>query len=280
MEMGAGKQRCLGFAEAICKLTDAALSWVYPPRCMVCEDILPRNGPKRICENCAGLMVPIAKPVCVMCGAPAESEGAVCALCRKRKRVFGNTALFVYEDVIREVIHRFKYNGRPRYAQGFAELAAGILGEGFFEGAGAFIPVPMHAKKRRRRGYNQAEEFALALSKATGVPTILDYLKRVKNTRPMAGLTPAERASNLQGAFALGKQINVKSVLLIDDIYTTGETLDVCANLLKLGGAEQIGSLTLAVAVRRENQRKPEDAEVYPKLTERTGECHGYENCQ
>ena len=263
MEMGTGKQRRMGFAEAVSQLTDAALSWVYPPRCMVCTDILPFNGPKWICDNCDGLLVPITKPVCLMCGAPAESEGAECALCRKRKRVYRNTALFVYEDVIREVIHRFKYGGCPRYALGFAELAAGSIGENYFEGTGAFIPVPMYAKKRRRRGYNQAEEIAFALTKITGIPTVLDYLKRIRDTKPMAGLTPAERANNLQGAFALSKHNKIKEILIIDDIYTTGETLDVCANLLKQGGAGQIRSLTLAVAVRRENQHKPEDTEVY-----------------
>ena len=263
MEMGIGKQRRMGFVEAICQLTDAALSWVYPLRCMVCTDILPFGGPKWICENCDGLLVPIIKPVCVMCGAPAESEGAECTLCRKRQRIYNNTALYVYEDVIREIIHRFKYGGCPRYAYGFAELAADILEKDFFEGVQAFIPVPMYAGKRRRRGYNQSEEIAFALTKITGIPTILDYLKRIKDTKPMAGLTPDERVRNLQGAFMLGKQNGFKSVLLIDDIYTTGETLDVCADRLKLGGAEQIRSLTLAVAVRRENQHKPEDTEVY-----------------
>ena len=263
MEVGVGKQRRLGFAEAVCELIDAALSWVYPPRCMVCTDILPQNGPKWICEGCDGLLAPIAKPACVMCGAPAEKEGAECVDCRKRKRVCGNTALFVYEGAVRDAIHRFKYGGCPRYARGFAQLAAESLEEGFFDGVQALVPVPMYAKKRRRRGYNQAEEFSAALSKVTGVPTVLDYLVRVKNTRPMAGLTPAERANNLQGAFALGKHIKLKSAILIDDIYTTGETLDVCANLLAKGGAEQVKSLTLAVAVKRGDQRKPDDIDVY-----------------
>jgi predicted amidophosphoribosyltransferase len=92
---------------------------------------------------------------------------------------------------------------------------------------------------------------------------LIDYLKRVRETRPQAGLTPAGRANNLQGAFALGKPLRLKSFLLIDDIYTTGETLEACAGLLKQSGAEQVRSLTLAVAVRRETRRKPEDAEVY-----------------
>ena len=265
MEMGVRKQGGLGVTETICQLIDAALSWVYPPRCMVCTDILPQNGPKLICESCEGLLEPIAKPVCVMCGAPSETEGAECTSCRKRKREFSNTALFVYEDVIREIIHRFKYGGRPRYAAGFAKIAMDSLGAGFFEGVEVFIPAPMYDKKRRRRGYNQAEEFALALTKITGIPTNADYIKRIRNTRPMAGLTPAERANNLKGAFKLGKPAAFKSALLIDDIYTTGETLDACANLLKHGGAEQIRSLTLAVAVvKRDNQQKPENIDVYP----------------
>lgn len=264
MEMGTGKRRRLGFAEAVCKLTGAALSWVYPPRCMVCTDILPVNGPKRIHDDCRALLAPIGKPACAICGAPAEAEGAVCPLCRRLKRQCGNTALFVYEDAIRDVIHRFKYSGCPGYARGFAELAVEHLEKDFFEGADALIPVPMHARKRRRRGYNQAEEFSMALSNITGVPTVLDYVRRIKGTRPMAGLTPDERASNVKGAFALGKPRGLKSALLIDDIYTTGATLDACADLLKQGGAEQIRSLTLAVAARRESRRGADEAEVYP----------------
>ncbi|MDR1559365.1 MAG: ComF family protein [Clostridiales bacterium] len=253
----------MGINKKLRELIGAALDWVYPPRCMVCADILPVNGPKQICGGCEGLLTPIVLPVCIKCGAPAETEEAECAICRRRKRVLSNTALFVYGDVAREVIHRFKYNGCRGYADGFAKLAIDGLGEGFFAGTDAMVPVPMFPKKRRRRGYNQAEELAWALSEITGVPVLIDYLKRVKETRPQAGLTPAERANNLIGAFALGGPAELKSLLLIDDIYTTGATLDACADLLRQGGAEQVRSLTLAVAVRREASRKPEDAEVY-----------------
>jgi len=212
-------------------------------------------------------LTPIVPPVCIMCGAPAEEEGGQCMLCRRRKRVFRNTAVFVYDDLVREVIHRFKYKGCPRYASGFAQLAVGHLGESFFESIEALVPVPMYPPKRRRRGYNQAEELAAAFSGITGIPVLYDYLKRVKDTKPQAGLTPAERANNLQGAFSLGKPVTFKSFLLIDDIYTTGETLDICANLLRKGGAGQVSSLTLAVAVRREKQHRPEDIDVYSSPT-------------
>jgi ComF family protein len=230
---------------------------------MVCTNILPQTkGVKWICENCDGLLVPITPPVCVNCGAPVESDESQCTTCRRRKRDFSNTAVYLYEDVVRDVIHRFKYYGCPRYAHGLAKLTLDSF-PGFFDGAEALVPVPMYPKKRRRRGYNQAEELAAAFSRLTDVPTLYDYLKRVKDTRPQAGLTPAERANNLQGAFALGKKIELKSFILIDDICTTGETLDVCVNLLRQGGAEQIRCLTLAVAVKHEKQQKPEDTEVY-----------------
>ena len=263
MEQGNGKRSGVGISKTLYQLVDAALCWVYPPRCMICTNIQPQNDKKWICENCDGLLTPIAPPVCVMCGAPAEEEGGQCILCRRRKREFSNTAVFVYDDVVREVIHRFKYKGCPGYARGFAQLAIDYLGEGFFESVQALVAVPMYPPKKRRRGYNQAEKLAAAFSDITGIPVLYDYLRRVKDTKPQAGLTPAERANNLQGAFSLGKPVKFKSFLLIDDIYTTGETLDVCANLLMKGGAGQVGSLTLAVAVRREKQHRPEDIEVY-----------------
>ncbi|MDR2648152.1 MAG: ComF family protein [Clostridiales bacterium] len=272
----------MGLNKKLRGLIDAALDWVYPPRCMVCTDILPVNGPKWICENCGGLLAPITPPVCVKCGAPTETDGSICSACRARKRVLSNTSIFVYDDAAREVIHRFKYNGCRGYAAGFAKLAADSLGMGFFDGLEALVPVPMFPRKRRRRGYNQAEELAWALSETTGITVLIDYLKRVRETRPQAGLTPVERTNNLKGAFALDKPLKLKSFLLIDDIYTTGETLEACANLLKQGGAEQVRSLTLAVAVRRETQLKPEGAEVYGAdlNLKKAGEDHGHENIQ
>jgi ComF family protein len=231
---------------------------------MVCTNILPLYEKTRwVCEGCSELLTPIEPPLCSSCGAPVEEEEAQCAPCRKRKRNFSNTAVFVYDDVVRDVIHRFKYKNCPRYAQGLAKIALNSLGAGYFEGVEALVPVPMYIKKRRRRGYNQAEELASAFSALTNVPTLYGYLKRIRDTKPQAGLTPTERANNLRGAFALRKKIELKSFLLIDDIYTTGETLDVCVDLLKQGGAEQVRCLTLAVAVKREKQQKPEDIEVF-----------------
>jgi len=254
----------MGIVDGIYFIGNSFLDWVYPPRCMVCTNILPLYQKTRwLCEGCSELLIPISPPICITCGAPVEEDEASCAPCRKRKRVFSNTAVFVYDDVIRDVIHRFKYNGCPRYARGLAKIAVDSLGTGYFDGVEALVPVPMYIKKRRRRGYNQAEELASAFSDLTNVPTLHGYLKRIRDTKPQAGLTPAERANNLRGAFALGKPVGLKSFLIIDDIYTTGETLDVCVDLLKQGGAEQIRCLTLAVAVKREKQHRPEDIEVF-----------------
>ena len=245
---GAGKQPRLSPLGSL-------LNWIYPPRCMLCEDLLDISGPKWICGKCSEIVGPIMGETCPKCGQPSKSsdiyEGA-CADCFGRDLKFDrNVSVFVYEEPVREMIHRFKYHGRPRYAYGFAQLTVNRLGTDFFKNTDALVPVPMYAAKRRKRGYDQSLRYASALSELTGVP-VCECLVRVKDTKPQSGLTPAERRHNINDAFIVDKklQISLKRLMIIDDIYTTGETISACAYALMQGGASEAAGLTLSIAAK------------------------------
>lgn len=219
---------------------------------MICQRILPLNGPKWLCGDCENAPQPIEPPVCRKCGRPQETDG-VCADCRRRKRAFEkNTAVFVYDDLMRDLIHQFKYSSRPRYGYGLAMLMARFADKSVWEGVDVLIPAPMYPRKQRKRGYNQAEILAEALSSWTEIPMRADLLFRVRDTKPQSALGPAERKNNLKNAFSAAEKkisLGAKSFLIIDDIYTTGETLSACSDALLESGAIRVRGLTAAIAV-------------------------------
>jgi ComF family protein len=151
---------------------------------------------------------------------------------------------------LRDLIHQFKYRDHPRFGYGFAWLIAQYAPSEIWRNTDVLVPVPMYRKKQRRRGYNQAQVLTQALSRQTGIPSENNLLLRVKNTKPQSALGPADREQNVKDAFALGKKkkTSAKSFLLIDDIYTTGETLSACAKVLLDNGAARVRGLTLAIA--------------------------------
>jgi ComF family protein len=156
-----------------------------------------------------------------------------------------------YEGALRGIVHAFKYDGRRSLARPLGRLlreaGAGVLG-----GADAVVPVPLHAWKRLRRGFNQSADLARTL----GVP-VRTVLRRARATRAQAGLTPGQRRRNVAGAFTLARwpwpatppAVADQILVLVDDVMTTGATLDACARVLKRAGAKEVRTLTLARAL-------------------------------
>ena len=176
-----------------------------------------------------------------------------CASCRSRTFHFThNRALFAYEDLVRDLIRDIKFRQRKHIAQGlgrlWGELAAMQIPAGTL-----LVPLPMHKKKRRKRGFDQAEILAKALSAATGA-IYTPILERTQNTPPQSGLHPRQRAENVRGAFRIKPEhdANGQNYILIDDIYTTGASLNECARVLKSGGAAEVSAMTLAIAIKKE----------------------------
>ncbi len=224
------------------------LDLLYPPRCPVCHEPAPYGHD--ICPSCVGRLPLITGDRCRKCGKPVKKAGELCHDCAETEHVYDEgLGIFLYEDTMRASISWLKYRGRREYGQVLGMLMGHCAAESLKRWqAEALVPVPVHRKRLMKRGYNQAEELAFGLSDFTGIPVLTGALRRSGETRAMKELAPEERRKNLAGAFSRGDgSVFGKKVVLIDDIYTTGATIDVCAGLLRDQGAEAVCFLTLAI---------------------------------
>lgn len=220
---------------------------LYPERCPVCEKIIPdipENVNRHICMPCNAKLCYIKPPKCMKCGKQLHGEGEeYCGDCKKRSHEFTQgVGVFSYDKNVKGSMYRFKYSNRREYAQFFGNILEERCGYLIRRWqVDAVIPVPLHRTKYLMRGYNQAELIAEVLSKRMKIPMDAKLLVRSRKTRAMKELNDEERVKNLQNAFKLSKSIvKYKRVLLVDDIYTTGATMDACARVLKAGGAEEV----------------------------------------
>lgn len=184
------------------------------------------------------------------CGKPIiAGDDEYCADCRSTEHVFvRGRALYVYNDMTRGAIARFKYHGRREYADFFGYDISAKLRR-FFSVCRPeiLVPVPVSEEKRKTRGYNQAELLAGAISLHTGIPVDDSWVIRCRDTKPMKELTRIERMKNLKGAFKKGAHdVKCRNAMIVDDIYTTGSTIDAVGAVLKETGAENVFCVTLA----------------------------------
>ena len=225
------------------------LTWLYPRRCPVCDEpVKPYHA--LICNDCAGVPALVKPPFCMKCGKHLTGEEKeYCSDCASHKHFYDRgRALFSYKSVS-DSIARFKYRGRQEYAAYYAVRMTEEL-SGFIRDcrADALIPVPLHKSKLRTRGYNQAEVLAEELSALTGIPMFPDLIERVEKTAPMKDLSAAERQNNLKRAFKIRRNdVKLSTIIIIDDIYTTGSTIDAVSRELKRAGVQRIYFLTLAI---------------------------------
>ncbi len=222
------------------------LDMLYPRRCTVCDRVLSMQE-QYYCKNCTGTLRYIGKESCMKCGKPVDCQEEYCTDCKKKKTAFrSGHSVFLYDTSMRSSISRFKYHGRQEYAACYAREMYIRYGGWMKEiQAEALIPVPVHKERYRVRGFNQAELLAEHLSRLSGIPARKDILLRVKNTLPQKELTDKERLENLCQAFqitSLQEKLYKywKCVIIIDDIYTTGSTVEACSRVLKNWGVEEI----------------------------------------
>lgn len=224
-----------------------ALQLLFPLRCPVCDEIVRPTGEK-ICLECLGKLRLLTPPWCMKCGKKLAQEGELCADCRQKQHVFTRgRALYAYESAAPS-IYRFKYGGRREYADFFGEQMAEYLGN-FVRAVrpDALVPIPLHRKRMAARGYNQSRLLAEAVGGRLGVRTCSDLLVRVKNTAPLKYENPKERQNNLKKAFNIARNdVKLKRVVIVDDIYTTGSTMDEAARTLREAGVEEVYFIALA----------------------------------
>lgn len=220
---------------------------LYPRRCPVCDGIVPGPG-RKICPGCVSKLQILTPPWCMRCGKKLLSEGEFCADCRRISHRFVQCrALYEYQSVAPS-IYRMKYEGRKEYGDFFGEELGFYLKNTIKAmHPDGIVPIPLHPKRFHKRGYNQAEVIAKALGRTLDIPVYGKYLRRVKNTLPMKMLNPRERQNNLKKAFIIGQNdVKLKTIILLDDIFTTGSTVDEAASVLLQQGTEKIYVITLA----------------------------------
>jgi ComF family protein len=226
-------------------LRTQALDLLFPLRCAGCG----RAGDS-FCPECQAQVLPVPQPVCIRCGQPVAVAGR-CAGCTDGQfRVSAIRAAAVYADPLSQAIHRFKYEGRPELHEPLGDLLVG-----YWQTRAVTVDlvaaVPLHDKRLRERGFNQSELLATVLCRQVGLPLLKPgILCRTRDTQQQMLLGPAERRANVLDAFHwAGPPLRGCKLLLIDDVATTGSTLEACAEIALNAGASKVWALTVARAL-------------------------------
>ena len=238
------------------ELINTIIDWIYPPRCISCRNPLPLENKRGrflwLCGYCENLFTPLESPGCSVCSTPVNSGVSVCSSCHSRTFHFiHNRSAFAYEDLVRDLMHDIKFRRRKHVAQGLGRLWADMIKTSIPDDS-ILVPLPMHPQKKRERGFDQAEVMAQAIAETSGTK-LSAILERIKDTPPQSGLHPRQRVDNISGAFQIKPSCNVtgKNCILIDDIYTTGASLNECAKVLIQGGASKVFTMTLAITLKK-----------------------------
>lgn len=209
----------------------------------MCDRVLGL-GMQGTCDDCAALVHRIKSPYCMKCGKQLKNDDDMyCNDCRVNTHSYNEgRALFLYDDAMKKSMYRFKYNGRYEYADYYAGQL-GIAYEDYFKHIKpqALIPIPIHKTRLKKRGYNQASLIAASLGKRLNIPVIDNWLIRTDETQKQKNLNSYERQNNLKKAFKTTRNdVKLSTAVLIDDIYTTGATIDAAAACLRKAGVDKI----------------------------------------
>ena len=246
---------------------NAVVRVLLAPACAACDDVLvhPLAGP--VCGRCWRSVPRLAPPWCVRCGdalAAWRSDGPLCARCRRHPaRLTLARSAGRYDGSLRKIVHAFKYQGRRALAEPLGALLHDT-GRELLSGADAVVPVPLHPLRAVQRGFNQSDDLARAL----GLP-VWRVLRRVRHGPPQASLPAARRNANVRASFAVAWRwrlaprahptirLHNRVVVLIDDVMTTGATLEACSRVLLEAGVRSVRALTVARAVAGRPARPP-----------------------
>ena len=225
---------------------------LFPPCCAACQVPLFAQRGDCLCYDCLESIKLIEPPVCTVCGQPfhgPQGTGHTCGQCIKNPPPF-NTArsVFQYQGSVRTLIHRIKYNDDGYALRTLSSLAMDYMLPDYLK-PDMVIPVPLHSKRLRKRGFNQSLRLARMIF--PHIPLGMDLLIRTFNTKPQTELSMKERHGNVRNAFKVVNPLpeGVKTMLLLDDVYTTGATVKACAKALKRAGAREVHVFTVARTV-------------------------------
>ena len=251
------KKRLDNFSNMLKSLMETMSFFLLPPQCRCCEKFLD-VGQQGICSDCLAEIHWIEPPFCSVCGTPFVSQEVrshPCSSCLTKRKYFTMArALGAYHGSLQEAIHRWKYQGKATLTP--------FLGQWMTEGLYRYwdpkrldllIPVPLHKQRLRERGFNQALLLVKELSHRTGIPYRKRILQKVRPTLPQVNLSGVEREKGVRGSFEIVRkeELEEKTILLVDDVYTTGATVNECSKVLLAAGAERVDVFTLAHALIR-----------------------------
>ncbi len=224
----------------------SGLDLLLPPACLLCCQALrvDHNG-FSLCDACMGNFHPLGPAHCSLCAQPFPGQSPdihLCSKCLRKPPLFSTVhTLGSYQGSIKKAVQHLKYRNQLTLAKPLGLLLAEKLDDMTGDNRpDLLIPVPLHRKRLRQRGYNQAVELARPVARKLRLPLTTKLLKRIRQTPPQQGLSAEERRQNIRNAFDLTNTIQGQKILLLDDVMTTGETIRECCRILHLGGAGEI----------------------------------------
>lgn len=226
------------------------LDYIYPPRCISCSELIQENG--GFCGTCWSGLNFITKPYCKICCFefsfdPGEGND-ICLKCSSNPPAFDLArSVLRFDEHSKKLIHALKYHDSTFVASNFAKIIV-AMHKDIISKADFIIPVPMHKWKRLSRLYNQSQIFASEIAHLAGKKMVPDILLKTKHTKSQTGLSKKHREENLKGSIEVVKrgEIKGKYIVLVDDVMTTGSTVDLCAKILKKAGAKSVVVICIA----------------------------------
>jgi len=239
------------------ELVRRLLENLFPSRCILCQQTVLEpaiNQNIEICSSCYEAL-PHNDNCCTHCALPLPEDidnDVLCGRCIKNRPIFDYSySLFRYEEEIINLVHQLKFGEKISYARSIGELLLTTMVDRLLPEQGmpdCVIPVPLHDRRLRERGYNQSTEIARVLAKKMDLPIAQGKVLRQRSTLTQTGLKADERQRNIKGAFKVVSELNDKHVLVVDDVITTGSTVNELAKVLKKSGVERVGVLSIARA--------------------------------
>lgn len=224
------------------KFKNKSVEFIYPRRCISCESIFEFSEEEFICFKCSEKFKNLKSKRCQKCGRVINRDGK-CRICNEKGNIYFDKgfSVFIYKGEIRESVKRFKYSGLYRYGDVYGKIMRDFAKNNIEMKYDYITGVPLHISKFISRGYNQSDILARFLGKAFGIES-KSLLKRVKNTKPQNNMDRLNRRKNIKNAFKMKKNAEVKGkdILIVDDIFTTGATINECAKVLKRAGARKV----------------------------------------
>jgi ComF family protein len=239
------------------ELARRLLSNLFPSRCILCQQTVLEPALNQNIEVCLSCYQALPHNVncCTHCALPLPEDienDVLCGRCIKKRPIFDYSySLFRYDEEIIKLVHQLKFSEKISYARSIGELLLTTVIDELLPEQGrpeCIIPVPLHNRRLRKRGYNQSTEISRVVAKKTGIPIDYDSVTRQRSTLTQTGLKAKERQKNIKGAFKVTTKPEAEHVLIVDDVITTGSTVNELAKVLKRQGMKRVGVLSIARA--------------------------------